>query len=129
MKRHCISEWGHDFRPDYRRIAELRTSFAGIPFLAFTATATDRVRDDIVERLALQASGDPHRELQPAEPHVSRGPRPAAVTERLIAWLRPTARRRGDRLRRQPRRRRRSRGALLGRRDHRRAGITPGSTR
>ena len=47
---HCISEWGHDFRPDYRRIAELRERFPDVPFLAFTATATDRVRADIVER-------------------------------------------------------------------------------
>ena len=51
---HCISEWGHDFRPDYRRISELRERFAEVPFLAFTATATDRVRADIVERLALR---------------------------------------------------------------------------
>jgi ATP-dependent DNA helicase RecQ len=51
---HCISEWGHDFRPDYRRIAELRVRFSAVPFLAFTATATDRVRADIVERLALR---------------------------------------------------------------------------
>jgi ATP-dependent DNA helicase RecQ len=51
---HCISEWGHDFRPDYRRIAELRERFTNVPFLAFTATATDRVRADIVERLALR---------------------------------------------------------------------------
>ena len=51
---HCISEWGHDFRPDYRRIADLRVRFPDVPFLAFTATATDRVRADIQERLALR---------------------------------------------------------------------------
>jgi ATP-dependent DNA helicase RecQ len=51
---HCISEWGHDFRPEYRRIAELRAHFPALPFLALTATATDRVRDDIIERLALR---------------------------------------------------------------------------
>ena len=51
---HCISEWGHDFRPDYRRIAELRGRFPDVSFLALTATATDRVRDDIVERLTLR---------------------------------------------------------------------------
>lgn len=51
---HCISEWGHDFRPDYRRIAELRTRFPTIPFVALTATATERVRADIIERLALR---------------------------------------------------------------------------
>jgi ATP-dependent DNA helicase RecQ len=51
---HCISEWGHDFRPEYRRIAELRQRFPALPFIALTATATDRVRDDIIERLALR---------------------------------------------------------------------------
>ncbi len=51
---HCISEWGHDFRPEYRRIAELRRRFADQPFIALTATATDRVRADIIDRLALR---------------------------------------------------------------------------
>ncbi len=51
---HCISEWGHDFRPDYRRLSELRRAFPAIPILALTATATDRVRDDIVTSLALR---------------------------------------------------------------------------
>ncbi len=51
---HCISEWGHDFRPDYRRLSELRKSFPGVPILALTATATDRVRDDIVTSLGLR---------------------------------------------------------------------------
>ena len=51
---HCISEWGHDFRPEYRRLAELRRAFPGIPLLALTATATGRVRDDIVQSLKLR---------------------------------------------------------------------------
>jgi ATP-dependent DNA helicase RecQ len=51
---HCISEWGHDFRPEYRRLAELRDALAGVPFLALTATATERVRGDIVEQLRLR---------------------------------------------------------------------------
>jgi ATP-dependent DNA helicase RecQ len=50
---HCISEWGHDFRPEYRRIAPLRERFRDVPFCAFTATATARVRDDIVAQLGL----------------------------------------------------------------------------
>ncbi len=50
---HCISQWGHDFRPEYRRLAELREQFPGVPFQAFTATATPRVRADIAEQLRL----------------------------------------------------------------------------
>ncbi len=51
---HCISEWGHDFRPEYRRIAELRARFPNVPFVALTATATSRVRDDIIGGLGLR---------------------------------------------------------------------------
>ena len=50
---HCISEWGHDFRPDYRTLSELRTQFPDTPVMALTATATERVRDDIVGQLRL----------------------------------------------------------------------------
>ena len=51
---HCISEWGHDFRPEYRRLREVRETFTGIPLLALTATATPRVREDIRAQLELR---------------------------------------------------------------------------
>jgi len=51
---HCISEWGHDFRPEYRQISTLRQLFPGVPTLALTATATPRVRDDIVKLLGFE---------------------------------------------------------------------------
>ena len=53
---HCISEWGHDFRPDYRNLKLLRKKFSAIPIIALTATATEKVREDIVKQLDL---GDP----------------------------------------------------------------------
>ena len=51
---HCISEWGHDFRPEYRQLAELRALFPAAPMMALTATATERVRKDIVTLLKLR---------------------------------------------------------------------------
>ena len=48
---HCISEWGHDFRPDYRNLKALRARFPDVPCIALTATATERVREDIISQL------------------------------------------------------------------------------
>ncbi len=53
---HCISEWGHDFRPDYRNLKNLRQSLSGIPVIALTATATEEVRRDIADQLRLENS-------------------------------------------------------------------------
>jgi len=54
---HCISEWGHDFRPDYLALARISDEFPDVPIAAFTATATPRVAEDIVNRLKLK---NPH---------------------------------------------------------------------
>jgi len=51
---HCISHWGHDFRPEYRQLSELKRHFTGASIHAYTATATERVRRDIVEQLGLE---------------------------------------------------------------------------
>ncbi len=51
---HCISMWGHQFRPEYREIKNLRDSFPNVPFAAFTATANRRVREDIISELRLR---------------------------------------------------------------------------
>jgi ATP-dependent DNA helicase RecQ len=54
---HCISEWGHEFRPEYRQLKSLRIHFPDCPIAAFTASATSQVRHDIVEQLALRDVG------------------------------------------------------------------------
>lgn len=51
---HCVSQWGHDFRPEYRQIGQLRTFFPQVPFIALTATADEATRQDILQRLHLQ---------------------------------------------------------------------------
>jgi ATP-dependent DNA helicase RecQ len=55
---HCISEWGHEFRPEYRQLSRLRAHFPNHPIAAFTASATKRVRHDILHQLQLR---DPHK--------------------------------------------------------------------
>ncbi len=50
---HCISHWGHDFRPEYRRLVEIKHRFPAASFHAYTATATERVRHDIIQQLRL----------------------------------------------------------------------------
>lgn len=50
---HCVSQWGHDFRPDYKRLNVLRSKFPKVPIIALTATATPRVRVDILHQLGI----------------------------------------------------------------------------
>ena len=55
---HCISEWGHDFRPEYRKIREIVKEIGIAPIIALTATATNKVRDDIKKNLGIQDAKD-----------------------------------------------------------------------
>ncbi|MDF4897375.1 RecQ family ATP-dependent DNA helicase, partial [Vibrio parahaemolyticus] len=57
---HCISQWGHDFRPEYAALGHLRQRFPALPFMALTATADDTTRNDIVRLLGLN---DPYIQI------------------------------------------------------------------
>ncbi|CAI7920338.1 unnamed protein product [Closterium sp. NIES-53] len=67
---HCVSQWGHDFRPEYRQLASLRTLFPGAPFLALTATATPAVQKDITSVLRFPPSSA-HIALSFDRPNIS----------------------------------------------------------
>ena len=71
---HCISEWGHEFRPEYRQLSSLRANFPDKPIAAFTASATQRVRHDILQQLRLQRAAQIHRQLPPGEPALRDAP-------------------------------------------------------
>ena len=93
---HCISDWGHDFRPDYRRIRDLLTTLPGeTPVLATTATANARVVTDVVEQLSAGGRGDDGpggREVLTLRGPLARaslrlGVLPLASPEQRLAWL------------------------------------------
>ena len=73
---HCISAWGHDFRPDYRRLGQLRTLCPGVPLVALSATAPPRVRADIIRLLQLRRPLVQVRSARRPNLSYSMGPRP-----------------------------------------------------
>jgi ATP-dependent DNA helicase RecQ len=84
---HCISEWGHDFRPEYRQLATVRERFPNIPLMALTATATERVREDIAKQLRLR---EPRRYVASFNrPNLSYRVAPkAGAYDQLLAFVR-----------------------------------------
>ncbi len=97
---HCISQWGHDFRPEYRQLGRLRNLFAEVSLHAYTATATARVRRDIVGQLGLRNHVELVGSFDQAQPGVPRAgacgsqatahrhPRPASAARRASSTAR-----------------------------------------
>uniref|UniRef100_A0A8C6TK75 ATP-dependent DNA helicase n=1 Tax=Neogobius melanostomus TaxID=47308 RepID=A0A8C6TK75_9GOBI len=82
---HCVSQWGHDFRPDYKRLHELRRKFPNVPMMALTATATPRVQKDILNQLNMTK---PQLYFQPNQSEVLRAPKkPKKVDEDCRDWI------------------------------------------
>ncbi|PPG03200.1 recombinase RecQ [Pseudoclavibacter sp. RFBI5] len=92
---HCVSSWGHDFRPDYLRLGDVRSALGDPPVLAMTATASKPVRADIVERLRMrdpdvQVHGVDRPEIRLAvQRHESEDDKRAAIVDEARSWTAP----------------------------------------
>ena len=98
---HCISQWGHDFRPDYRTLGQHLPALRPAPVIALTATATPLVQDDIAKQLGLGDGGTFHPRV-PAGQHRDRGGGGGAVANGLdlvLEMLMDAGAAAGDRLR------------------------------
>jgi len=88
---HCVSEWGHDFRPEYRQLSTLRHRYPDVPVLAFTATATPRVRTDIVQQLALREPAIHVASFNRPNLHYAVRPKNKRTYDELLARARESA--------------------------------------
>ncbi len=84
---HCISEWGHEFRPDYRSLGLLRNEFPDVPIAAFTATATAEVQADVVRQLGLRAPFIVRASFDRPEIFYRVGPRAGDGDEQIAAFI------------------------------------------
>ena len=83
---HCISQWGHDFRPDYRMLGQYLPTLRPAPVIALTATATPVVQNDIAEQLGLGAARALHPRLPPRQPRHRSGGGGALAARRRSPW-------------------------------------------
>lgn len=85
---HCVSQWGHDFRADYLRLGELRRDYPGVPIMALTATAQNKVQEDIIRSLRIEGCVCLRQSFNRPNLHYEVRPKTSAVIQEIVAFIR-----------------------------------------
>nr|KIR48852.1 bloom syndrome protein [Cryptococcus bacillisporus CA1280] len=85
---HCVSQWGHDFRADYLRLGELRRDYPGVPIMALTATAQNKVQEDIIRSLRIEGCVCLRQSFNRPNLHYEVRPKTSAVIQEIVAFVR-----------------------------------------
>ncbi|OXG34723.1 bloom syndrome protein [Cryptococcus neoformans Bt120] len=85
---HCVSQWGHDFRADYLRLGELRRDYPGVPIMALTATAQNKVQEDIIRSLRIEGCVCLRQSFNRPNLHYEVRPKTSSVIQEIVAFVR-----------------------------------------
>nr|XP_018267072.1 uncharacterized protein I303_01055 [Kwoniella dejecticola CBS 10117]OBR89230.1 hypothetical protein I303_01055 [Kwoniella dejecticola CBS 10117] len=85
---HCVSQWGHDFRADYLKLGGLRQDYPGVPIMALTATAQNKVEEDIIRSLGIKGCGVLRQSFNRPNLHYEVRPKTKKVIDEIVAFIR-----------------------------------------